>query len=768
MLFCPAGGFSMRIDVRNLFLVTLFAVFLTACKAVTVTNPVGGEVYTTPPDIALSFTKGQPATLKITLNDQDITSLFVIQAEGALAAGASIADYLVDGENFLRVVTPATPTVKFLYDAAGPVVHITQVTEGSTLVVRGYAEDPSGVQSVQVNGSAVSLNASNQFEAQVANANFITFTATDRIGRVRVQKFARPTVSVANSLSVRVSSAGLNFIKGELESLLKTSALGGLLKGMNPLKEECILGSCYRINVNDATIADNKLNLAVKNSADGRLDVSGTLSGFWADAEVRLDPLIGWTTRIPVAASVDKITFSTTAKVSVGAGNQLKVSLENLSLSLGKLSADVSILPSWLVDPFLNAFKGIVVWILEGQLKAILPAKMAEMVDTFPRNIVIDINGNQISPEILPASIATPENGLVIGLGARINAITHKGPAIVGYPWKEIAAVPAASNVSPKGAVRDIGIVISQNMINQALAAVTTSGMLTVSMTDKDIPGLKDINGAGSAESVRVRLNAASAPSLELVKSSRGLATFRMHDVYLGLDAAIDKKGTMRTVMGATVDIEATANLGMTDQNALSVEFAGSPRIKIRAMDPASTLVLGNNLAQSFINELTPKVVPVVLGMIGAIPLPSFEGYNLSVGEIWVTDESANYIGLVASMIRAQGKAARAAPHLSAYVENGTTASVSGVRSARAANAVTVEGNVVTIALNGYNPDLAAGDLQYRYRVDGAPFSVWRERESIELYGLNAGLHTIEICARTAQLVPSDECATVHVQIKGS
>ena len=43
------------------------------------------------------------------------------------------------------------------------------------------------------------------------------------------------------------------------------------------------------------------------------------------------------------------------------------------------------------------------------------------------------------------------------------------------------------------------------------------------------------------------------------------------------------------------------------------------------------------------------RVIRWMLTAIGAVPLPSFEGYGLSVGELWVTDTNANYAALVAS-----------------------------------------------------------------------------------------------------------------------
>lgn len=753
----------MRIDKSRLFLTVLFALFLSACKTVTVTNPVANQVYTSAPSIQLSFPKGKPDPLVVTLNDSDITSLLTVTDSGATASGDAIKSLLVDGDNFLRVTKPVTPTVKFIYDISGPMVHVTKVTEGSSLNIQGYVEDPSGIKSVTVNGAAVALATGNAFNVNVTNGNFVTFVSTDNNNYVRTQNFARPNVTADNSVSLRINRHGLDFVTNEVEAMLQSSALGKLIAGMNPMKHECILGNCYDINVKDASLRTADLNLGIQPAGDGSLAVSGNMTGIWASYQVVISPLIGWAFNIDGEANVDRADFTASAKVTIDASHKVNVAISSLNLSLGTLSANVGVLPSWLVSPFLNAFKFIVEWILEEQLKQILPAKLAEMVDAFPSSLLIEINGSQLKPSILPTTLSSPNNGLNLGLGARLYNVTTTGPKVVGSPWKTMGNAPAASTVSPSGVEKDVGVVVSGNVINQALSAATASGMLNISLTDSQIPALLGMQGVDPTQHARVRLVPASAPTLELVKSSNGLAIFRMHDVYLALEGTLDSSGQMKLVMGATIDVEAKADLGVTNGNALAVEFAGTPRIKVRSIDSNSTLLLSADLAQVFMDELTPMVLPVVMSAIGAFPLPSFEGYGLNVGDIWVTDSSANFIGLVADMVKVTTTASAPAPITYASVANATTSTQSGLYSATSATSVDVSGKVVTINLDGYNP--SEGDLSYRYSVDGAPFSVWKARKSIRLYGLKAGQHQVTVCSRTALLVEDADCTTVSVNV---
>lgn len=753
----------MQHDFGRLFLTALFALVLSACKTVTIVNPVAGQVYTTAPNVELTFPQGAPPALVVKLNDQDISSLFAISDTGARASASGLLRYLADGQNILRVSTPATLPVKFIYDVSGPTIHISRVTDGSQLNIQGYAEDPSGVRSVTVNGAAVTLAADNSFNVNVANGNYVTFVSTDQNSRVRTQKFARPNVAAANSVSLRINRRGMDFITNEAENIMQSSALGSLIAGQNPMKKECLLGNCYEININDARLRTVDLQLNILPAGNGSLGVTGNMTGIWASYSLLIDPLIGFNSTINGETTASRADFTASARVSVGAGNAVNVAISNLSLNLGTISANVGVLPSWLVSPFLNAFKGIVEWILAEQIKQILPAKIASMVDTYPQNLFIEINGDRIKPDILPSAISSPNNGLNLGLGARLYNVTTRGPRVLGSAWKDMGNAPAATNSSPSGVERDVGIVISGNVINQALSAATASGMLNFTLTDEQIPVLRDlVDGLDETNQVRLRTVPLSPPTLELIRAENGLATFRLHDFYIGLDAVVDDSGEMKLAMGATVDVESTADLGIANGNAVAVELIGTPRIKIRKLDENGTLKLAEPLAQALIDDLMPRVLPVVMRTVGAFPLPSFEGYSLSVGDIWVFDTSSNFIGIVANMVKAATTANSPAPTTFAEVAPAAQASALSVTHKNAA--VSAPPSVVTINLDGYNP--SEGELSYRYSLDGEPFSLWKQRKTITLYGLKPGQHDVKVCARTALLVEDPSCTVVNFDVK--
>lgn len=75
-------------------------------------------------------------------------------------------------------------------------------------------------------------------------------------------------------------------------------------------------------------------------------------------------------------------------------------------------------------------------------------------------------------------------------------------------------------------------------------------------------------------------------------------------------------------------------------------------------------------------------------------------------------------------------------------------------------------GESASIGLRGENPTPEKGDLEYRYRIDNGTWSSWKTRESINLYKMDLGLHTLEVCARTAMMVEAKDCQIVKLNVQ--
>lgn len=74
-------------------------------------------------------------------------------------------------------------------------------------------------------------------------------------------------------------------------------------------------------------------------------------------------------------------------------------------------------------------------------------------------------------------------------------------------------------------------------------------------------------------------------------------------------------------------------------------------------------------------------------------------------------------------------------------------------------------GESASIGLNGENPTPEKGPLEYRYRINGEAWSLWKPRSSIDFYKMSLGLHSLEVCARTAMLVEAKDCQAVKLSV---
>ena len=722
--------------MKRVILVAL-AFVITACKTVTVTNPVSSKVYTTPPEIVLTFPKGKPDKISVFLNNTDVTSsLTSITDTGATIPVDVVRPALQENENFVVVQTPITPRVKFFYDTTGPMVHITSVNIGTNIQIRGYVEDVSGTKSVSMDGVAVQLDSNNNFSVTTSVKPFYTFSTEDNNGFKRTQKFADQSNIAKNSVSVRINKNGLNFVVGQTAKVLASPALGQMITRFNPIKQGNILLDSYRIDANDAKIGRAELALS-GTATSGTFNVSGTFYDVWANGTFSYD---FWAPLLPTLSKsgnimLDSASFTGTAAVSIVNGS-VKVTIPSLKLSLNTLRTDISGFPDGFASIFYDAFNWVFELILADQIKQILPPKLAEFVDTFPKELYVDINGSKLKPDIVPESLTSSVSTIDLSLSSRVYALTNNGPKLLGSDWIDVPAVPVASNISPNGKVMDVGAMLSQDMVNQILSAATSSGLLSLNLTEKDILGV----ATGSTSSAKLITRPSQAPVIEFVKSSKGLAKFRMHDFYIRLDGIVDSTMTYKTLIGATTDIEAFVNIGVDDSGMLGLEFVGLPQIRVKNIEQG-TLVLSTELAQMFIDETTRLALPFIQKVTGRIPLPSFEGLKINIGEMWVPQS-----GVVGTNITIVD---------SAQV---TSAAPSTMMTANP----TYDKNLPVVIMLSSTATLA----QYKYKLDNNPWSFWMSRGSVDLYGLKVGDHTITVCSRTMTLVEDKVCTTGSFAVK--
>ncbi|MBV1921146.1 MAG: hypothetical protein KUG73_10730 [Pseudomonadales bacterium] len=738
----------MRSEFNRFFLYAFMAIFLSACgsASVSVDNPVDGNVYTEIPAIELSFTKGIPDPFEVSLNGQDITSQFALTETGGSASAASIESFIVSGDNLLKVLQPELDTVTFNYDNVGPAVHVTNVVDGVTLVVTGYATDASGVVSVSANGSAITLDADNKFTANIAAADYIDFVAEDTVGYISSSNYADDSVVMEDSMAVRINSNGLDFLISEITTLLEGEAIGDMIPSGSLYNLDVFVAE-FDIYVDGASLGGADVDLVVT-GAGGNFNLLGDFTNINADFRVKID----WPWPIPNSTisgsgTIDRARFDGDVGVSANNG-VVSVNLANLDLDLDKIRTDISSFPDWLLTPFYELFEGLFGNLFGGLIEDLVPDLIAGFLDTFLADLEITLGDSTIKPLVLAQSVTSPNAGVDIVLDSHITAVTTTGPKNIGSAFGSDAAIPAPTTTTPGGLEKDIGVIVSENTLNQALTAVTEAGLLNLSIGAQELPEIGGIDP--DAGNIRINITPTSAPSIDLVSDlAAGLGKLTWNDFALEIESYDDTTGEWTLYVGVIMNVGVTADLGITDDNAIAFEVVGLPSVEVLDIDLGS-FILSANVVNDLIEEYFPVVLPGILNSIAAIPLPSFGGYGLNLGDLWIADVNANFVALAGDLVTDAARAEATASR--------TFASVGGVQATGMFGLGTAvsSGDVVTIDVSGSEDGMA-----YRYSVDGAPFGLWKNRTEVNLYGLRAGDHEVTVCSRNAMMVVDTDCDVV-------
>lgn len=631
--------------------ITLVALLFTACEPpmTTIDSPRSGVFYSTAPDVRISFSEGTPNGLKAEINGHDITHELTVSGGSATAPGSAIRPYLMDGENRLALLQPESLSVVFQYDKAGPVVHITNVNDNGGLYVEGYAEDRSGVARVEFNGQSVRLSGpDNTFSAYVSNGDYMTVKAVDSGGNVSVQQLARPQAIVDNALAVRITPEGIDFMEKELAYILSGDYFATLVTDMNPLQTGGdIIGNKYTIYASDAEMGLADFDLEVV--GDRRFRIRGSLPEVTIGFEADIFAIIGGNSTVTGEVGAVNTTFDTYADITVENG-RVVVDIDTLKLDLTNIRTDIDHFPDYLITPVLNLFDWLVEIILADQLKTFMPDQITTFLDVFPDTLLLELDGKEIKPDIVPEAVTTADDNVDIAIGGNIISLENNGIHSLGSPIVETAPLPTPTNITPSGVVKDMGMVVNVNALNQALSAAFEAGMIHMTVTQSQIPVLSEI-GSGK-DYFRVRLEPSSVPVVALEKSGPALGKCTIRDVTLNFDIRFNGTSDFILFFGTTVDVEAVADINVTATNdALMVDFTSVPRIHIRNIDSSGVVNLPEGAIQRLVNRFTPVVLPFVMKRVKATPIPTFEGYTLSVADIWVIDEAAHYIAFAADMV---------------------------------------------------------------------------------------------------------------------
>jgi hypothetical protein len=736
-------------------LLLLLPLIAAGCKSITIDSPQDKAVYETVPDFKVTFQGGAPTDLTLTLNGNDVKALFTVTASGATAPAAALAHLFNEGDNsFAAKDGTSGREITFVVDTQGPAVHITSVGTGNPFQVQGRVVDPSGVQSLAINGQAVPLQ-NNLFTATVTDAPFVSFQATDGLNHTSATKFARPGTVLASTTAARLNKSGIGFLVQELNAYIATLDYNAIIKALNPLFDEGSWAASARVDATSVTLDQPSLSLVVSPNAERSFDVGVQIGHFTVNVHASGTVLgIPWSADGQVWATL--AVFGGRATVSIN-DTKLAVGLSNISSVLNGFGFHINGFPSALEQLFYDVVKPLIEDAISSAMATRIPPYIEQFLKDIPSQFTFSLMGASFEFAALPASLKTFLEGLTVQLGGWLQTLSPAPQVPLALGSRFVDATPPDLDVqTPGGTPYDAGAAMSLNLVNQGLLSAYQAGLLNLVLDGNSsgvsAAGLADVSAELEAEAgtnpMRFQVVPSSPPWAVIRGTSTALASLGMDEFDFRLEMLINNE--WKLVFGAHLDMTVPFDVGVTQDNKLKISFEQVPTVKVWSVDDGGIIQIDPAFVQTTLDRLLPRALPYLANIIEEIPIPSYAGYGIHVKELWPADVAKAYLGIAGDLIKTSLTAAAAAPETSLALDTDNVHSDGYYLELYPKQ--TLQGKDIVVPLSGRDP-LGAG-LEYSFQLDGGPWTVWKAREEIRLStrALLSGQHTLEVRARTLLL----------------
>ncbi len=779
--------------IKRVLLLTL-AIGLAACEQANILAPTHNLVEDEKPaHFAVEFSKGAgiPVDLNLQLNAADVTDLFTVTATGAEATGATLADYVFPGLNTFRVVAfQQIKQIEFYYDQDGPVIHLLD-TDKANKVVSGYVNDMAGVKSLTLDGQAVALNENNEFSVSYTDAPFNTFVAVDGFNHESSTTFARND-NTFTGLSARLNQGGLDFLVHVLEEEINTTDFNALAQSVGSTQ----LLNLIVLNMKAAVTGLNIDGVDIELEALEDETINGNIKTDNFNVGVRLEVDI-----FPLTLLTGPILTNVNAKITgLDAGTNVLVDIvdSDLDFALADTTATWDNIAVTYVsgersniiqDVFGTITTGVVNFLtplLKPMVIKVVENTIVPQLSNFLKDIPINLQivtlaeSEEIRVTALPNFLDTKEKGITIDLGTRIWAPTPSpaAPGVLGSLYRE-GDTPTLGSTTPDGEPFDFGVMISENVVNQALSAAQESGITTLHVSpgfysNFTPQGIKVFMPEGSEiadnDQIGFRFQPSSAPYIKFQpgRDDSAAGLFVWHDVSFAFDLYKVAWGEYRPIFGITFDLEVPFEVDASTDGYLQIGLEQLPHFRILSQDVTGSIVLPVGFINNSMKFILPMVMPTIAERLKTVPLPRIYQHTVNMNDFWVSGSAANNLALAGDLVPV-GVTEAAEPPVTEIDEVTTGDVVVEVESDNTSGLIvindyiTVLNGEVTIDVNTLNGGGSYLDsLEYRYRLDNGAWSIWKHRDEIKLGYLLAGPHAIEICARNAALKIEIACPIVE------
>lgn len=785
-------------SLRGLLLMGLLALLAGCKQPVEIISPAKDAVSNTAPEFRIRFNKGVPETFTATLNGVTLDqSGFTIAGNDAFMP-VTLAQ-LHAGDN--AFVVAGTKEVKRLFhlDQVGPVIHILSGGGTDPRQVSGYLFDRGGATSLSINGVNFPLGSKGEFSGDVADGNQFNFVATDKYGYVTNESFAKLGQTFNPAIAVRINQQGLDdSLPAAILQIVESLDFNSFIT--NPISQSCsgalIADACASLSIRDVALtpgsdvditalSGNRLRATIHLS---RLDLDTTAqtyarctAGFLCGGNGNIFGTINYgglitvqNTDIAAEFIVNVSNGDVTVQIINGSldvdlpANGLQVDIDFGALeSIPVIGSVIDDVVNGIINGLVGVLSSIIVDIADGFLASPISSLINSLIaNLLPESIAVPVANTTLNLGFSPEGFATSNGGFDLVLANSIS-IASTDPAVLP-PLGSLYAAGNAPSPYPQttrnGTGVDLTATVSANLLNQVLTEAYKGGLLNITLDETNgltigtllgIPDFPvDLEGVTNWN---LTLTGATPPKVKILSqanASQGLVAVDLLDITLKLN--LDFGSGMQEVLNTRVDVQSPFDIGITPDNKLTIGIEATPTVNVQTFSfRLNGLVLNTGTTDTIrelISTIAPQFLPKALESIGGIPVPAIAGFSLQLRDIW--NPNANneaFLSLGGNLVSAAAAASAAAPGISADVQQ---------------KAFSFFGNVsvdeqrrATIDVSGDNP--GTDPLEYRYRVNGGYWTIWKVRSSIQLSHLPAGDNVVDVCARTDLL--QENCTQVVV-----
>lgn len=648
-----------RVDVRRnmwrvLVLVSV-AILAAGClpsnKAI-IEAPLPNSVHGVAPNtyrIGFQNPLGLTESLLIRLNDVNVSSHFVVAGDrlSVVANGSNLASLILPGDNELTVVLPYRSAATFHYDTVGPELHVLDIVHnGTNLDISGYLEDRGEAASLLINGANATLLADNQFSVNTSILPTMQVTAMDVFGNTRVSHYASPAATINEAIQVEFNDSALAKFSTSVADLIGVVDLNSLGLGGAPLVYSYVNG-LDRTDVYLTSLSMGTVTAALtvdQLNADGTLDVTSDLANvvFGVDVDVttagfNLGRYAGTITANNVAFTAD-VTPALAASAL-----QVDTPVTNLSVDVSAgFSYDFPTAPAQLLTEFAVLVPEVGRSIGEQLIGQILPDTLSSVMTpliSFP----LDLGNPQIDVVTQAQKFWVEGDSLNLKLDSgfrTLSAALGVTPAL-GSKY-ESAVMPTLLGSSPNASAYEVGMILSNNIINQLLLTAYETGQFSLNLDRTiDFSGLGIVgvflNGELSAtDNVRIILKPVSPPFITLGNQATAMGEIVMHDLQVELLIKRAAEIDFTPAFQATIHLQAPFNLEVASTGDIAIALGGAPSLSLlRWSAVTGSLVTGSELIESLMNLVMAEILPTTLSTLATIPVPAVNGFKVVVVDSW-------------------------------------------------------------------------------------------------------------------------------------